>query len=111
MIDFRRIALSSSQVVLVLTFLVSQASGQSGTQVEIGVNTSSEGIIYLLLVLFFALNFFTPVVRYIYVVHMESAVDEAAKKLEKMHDKYSERWSDARERASQSIRSNGSNNV
>ncbi len=91
-------------ILLICSFFF-KVNAQSGTQIAITVD-AGPGLIYLLLVIFFAVNFCTPVVRYIYIMHLQSVVENAAKEIKKASHKFSERMSDAGRRTSQSIRSN-----
>ncbi len=81
-----------------------EAQKQSGTIITVSVD-AGEGLIYLLLIIFFAVNFLTPVFRYVYVVYMANLVEKAAKEAVKQHKKMTERMSDAGRKVSQSVRS------
>ena len=63
------------------------------------------GLIYLLLVLFFLINFLTPVLKWIYLNYLERLVDSANKQVAKISKRISDRLSDVGRKASQSIRS------
>ena len=89
---------------LFLALFVVSGNAQSGTQITVSVNAGT-GLIYLLLIIFFMVNFCTPVGRWIFVNYLESFVDKASKELARVQKKLSERISDAGRKVSQSIRS------
>ncbi len=81
-----------------------ESQAQSGTIITVSID-AGEGLIYLLLVIFFAVNFCTPVIRYIYVSYLANLVEKAQKEAMKASKKMSERMSDAGRKVSQSVRS------
>ena len=95
---------SSILIALVWIGLMGWVTAQSGTQISVGLDLG-ENLIYLLVAIFFAANLCTPVLRYIYVVHLESAVEYGLVAAAKAQRKFSERLSDAQRKASQSMRS------
>lgn len=85
--------------------LISQikAQNESGTQIAVSVD-AGEGLVYLLVIIFFSINFCTPVVRFVYVNYLAGMVERAAKEVAKAKKKLSERVSDAGRKVSQSVR-------
>ncbi len=63
------------------------------------------GLIYLLLILFFLINFLTPIMKWIYLNYLERLVDSANKQVAKISKRISDRLSDVGRKTSQSIRS------
>jgi hypothetical protein len=94
----RSVALLLASVLL----LVSVATAQS-TEITVAVNFG-EGLIYFLVILFFALNFGTPIFNWLYVNYISKWVDRTAKEISKASARFTERMSDASRRAAQSIR-------
>lgn len=90
-------------LLCLISFYVKDIQAQSGTQISVSVNTGT-GLVYLLLVVFFLVNFLTPVARWIYVNYLETVMDKAQKDLARMQKKFSERLSDAQRKVSQSLR-------
>ena len=92
---------------LVLLYIFSAfycVEGQSGTQINVGVD-AGENLIYLLLIIFFLTNFCTPVLRFLYVNYLESMVEKGMVAAARAQKKLSDRISDAGRKVSQSIRS------
>lgn len=104
MFEIMRISNTEFIACLLLALVICQVQGQSGTQIAVSVN-AAEGLIYLLLVIFFLVNFCTPVGKWLYVNYLESFVDKTSKELARIQKKLSERISDAGRKVSQSIRS------
>ncbi len=77
---------------------------ESGTLITVTVN-AAEGLVYLLLIIFFGVNFCTPVIRYVYVSYLANLVEQAQKEAMRQTKKMSERMSDAGRKVSQSVRS------
>jgi hypothetical protein len=101
--DFLRYGFLCVLICLVLPVKVlSQA--QSGTIITVSID-AGEGLIYLLLVIFFAVNFCTPVIRYVYVSYLANLVEKAQQQAVKASKKMTERMSDAGRKVSQSVRS------
>ena len=90
--------------LIIFLLVVTPTNAQSGTQIAISVD-AGVGLIYLLLIVFFATNFLTPVARYIYVTFLADLVDKASKELVRQQRKITERLSDAGRKVSQSVRS------
>lgn len=63
-----------------------------------------EGLIYLLLITFFAVSYGTPIVRWIYLNYIAKFVKRATKEFQKVSKRFSDRMSDAGRKVSQSIR-------
>lgn len=68
------------------------------------IDTSPEGLVYLLLVLIFAFIFATPILKFIYVIYIEKLVLRAKKEVDKLSAKLSERLSDAGRKVSEQMR-------
>lgn len=75
------------------------------TVIVVQVNTGV-GLVYFIIVLFFSLNYCTPVVIWVYVNYLSIWVQKASKEAVKFRKRMSERISDAGRRVNQSIRSN-----
>jgi hypothetical protein len=84
---------------LYLTPVLSQ-----GSAITFTVDTG-DGLVYFLLILFFALVFFTPVMRWIYIKYLAIFVDKAQKEISKASKRFSDRMSDVSRKVSQSVRS------
>ena len=93
--------LSASLLILLTT---SQLINGQQTEIQFTLNTG-EGLIYFLLVFFMAVNFATPVVRWIYIYYLQKWFERAGKEVSKMQKRISERMSDAGRKLTQSIRS------
>ena len=65
--------------------------------------------ITFLLLLFFLLNYVTPIMRWFYSNYLEELVEKATKEMEKASKRMSDRVSDASRKASQSIRTSTNN--
>jgi hypothetical protein len=74
-----------------------------GTEITVSVDMG-EGLIYFLVILFFGLNFCTPVVWFVYVRYLSAIVDRASKEVAKASKRFTERMSDTGRRTAQSIR-------
>jgi hypothetical protein len=82
--------------------LVSVVHAQS-TAITVAVNFG-EGLIYFLVILFFALNFGTPVLNWLFVHYISKWVDKTAKEISKASQRFTERMSDASRRVAQGVR-------
>ena len=91
------------RIVLLVLFALVNVYAQSGTQISVGVDMG-ENLIYLLLIIFFAANLCTPVMRFVYVSYLESVVEQGLVAAARAQKKLSERISDAQRKISQSIR-------
>lgn len=63
------------------------------------------GLIYVLITIFFAISMVTPCVRYVYVKILSKWFDKAGKEISRVSKRISDRVSDAGRRVSQSVRS------
>jgi hypothetical protein len=81
---------------------VTDVNAQSST-ITVSVDFGA-GLIYFLVILFFGLNFGTPVVRWLYVNYFSKWVEKASKEFTKASKRFTERMSDASRRVTQSIR-------
>ncbi|RYH19772.1 hypothetical protein EON65_25570 [archaeon] len=93
----------SLALLVLLGFCVGNASAQ-GNSISFTVDTG-EGLVYLLLILFFVLYYITPVVRYVYVHYLTELVERAGQQVVKAQKRMTEKLSDAGRKVSQSIRS------
>jgi hypothetical protein len=100
---FKNAAILCSLISLILCNLTN-SQAQSGTIITVDIN-AGEGLIYLLLVIFFAVNFCTPVIRFVYVSYLANLVEKAQQQAVKASKKMTERMSDAGRKVSQSVRS------
>lgn len=89
-------------LVLLCAQLCLLVSAQEDTLVF--VIDTGVGLIYLLLIIFFSVNFCTPVLNWIYENYLERLVDSAQKQVSKISKRISDRISDVGRKASQSIR-------
>ncbi len=99
-----QLSLFSLWLLFVTIKIADAGPSESGTQIAISIDAGT-GLVYLLLVIFFTVNFCTPIARYIYVNYLASMVEKAAKEVAKAQKKFSERLSDAGRKVSQSVRS------
>jgi hypothetical protein len=88
--------------LVLLALAWSRVNAQS-TQIVVTVDLGA-GLIYFLVIFFFALNFGTPIVRWLYLNYFRQLVEKASKEVSKMSKRFSERLSDAGRKVSQSIR-------
>jgi hypothetical protein len=89
--------------LLLLVTACAAISDAQGTEISVAVNMG-EGLIYFLVFLFFALNFCTPVLVFIYTRFLSVFVERAGKEVIKASQRFTERMSDAGRRTAQSIR-------
>eukprot|EP01031_Cornospumella_fuschlensis_P038757 gene38757-47121_t len=75
-----------------------------GNTITFTVDTG-EGLVYLLLILFFVLYYITPVARYVYVHYLTELVERAGQQVVRAQKRMTEKLSDAGRKVSQSIRS------
>jgi uncharacterized membrane protein YoaT (DUF817 family) len=73
------------------------------TTIRVNINFG-EGMIYFLVILFFALNFGTPIGNWLYANIFSKWVDKTVKEVTKATMRFAERISDANRRTAQSIR-------
>ena len=89
---------------LLLSNVLHHVCAQKETLV-FSIDTEPEGgLIFMLLVLVFLVNTFTPIGKWIYINYLEVMVEAASKQLEKVSKRLSEKLSDAQRMASQSVR-------
>jgi hypothetical protein len=89
---------------LLLAFLWVQCVRIQSSAISFSVDTE-DGLVYFLLILFFALYYATPVVRYVYVNYLTELVDRAGQQVAKAQKRLTEKLSDAGRKVSQSVRS------
>lgn len=65
---------------------------------------TEDGLIFLLLIIFFSVNFGTPIIRWLYLNYLERFAVQAAREIGKAQKRLSERMSDAGRKVSQTIR-------
>ena len=92
-------------ILFLLILINSILSVEEITIVQVEVNTTT-GLVYFIIVLFFVLNFCTPVGVWVYANYLSVWVEKATKEARKIRKRLSERLSDAGRRVNQSIRSN-----
>jgi hypothetical protein len=92
-----------SQTVAFLLLVYLGHVAAQGTEITVSVDMG-EGLIYFLVILFFGLNFCTPVVWFVYVRYLSAIVDRASKEVAKASKRFTERMSDTGRRTAQSIR-------
>jgi hypothetical protein len=92
-----------SQTVAFLLLVCLGHVAAQGTEITVSVDMG-EGLIYFLVILFFGLNFCTPVVWFVYVRYLSAIVDRASKEVAKASKRFTERMSDTGRRTAQSIR-------
>ena len=74
-----------------------------GSSITVSVDVGA-GLVYVLVILFFGLNFGTPAARWLYANYLSKWVEKATKELNKAQKRFTERMSDASRRVTQSIR-------
>lgn len=89
--------------LVILSIQLQVCVGQEST-IVFSVDTG-DGLVYFLLILFFAIVFFTPVARWIYVRYLAAFVEKAGKEINKVSKRFSDRMSDVSRKVSQSVRS------
>lgn len=90
-------------LVAFLLIIVVQSVHSQGTEIEVTVDFE-DGLIYFLVILFFGINFCTPIFRWVYVNFLAVIVERASKEVTKASRRFTERMSDAARRTAQSIR-------
>ena len=74
-------------------------------QIMFIINTDpASGLIYFLLVFFFAYSFAVPIIKFLYVFYIERLVMKASKKFSEVSQRLSERLSDAGRKISEQAR-------
>jgi hypothetical protein len=79
-------------------------NAQGSTAITFSVDTGA-GLVYFLLILFFAINIGTPFLQWVYTFYLTKLAEKASKELSKVSKRISDRMSDAGRKVSQSIRS------
>ena len=69
-----------------------------------GVDASEENSVYLLMIIFFAINFITPVMKWINTNYIGAILDKANERLSEIQQRISERISDAGRKLSDRMR-------
>ena len=69
-----------------------------------GVDSTPENSVYLLMVIFFAINFCTPVLAWLWRTYVAPFIDSAHEKLMEVQQRISERLSDAGRKMSDRMR-------
>jgi hypothetical protein len=99
-------ALSRPLFIACLLCLWAAVTRGQENAIVFSIDTNPDGgLIYLLLVIFFGVNFMTPVGKWIYINYLDELVTKAQKHLEKVQKRLSEQFNDASRQASQSMRS------
>ena len=92
-------------VVLVsCAFLLVGTRGQLEYFEGAGVDASEENSVYLLMVIFFAINFITPVMAWVNRTYVGAILDKANERLSEIQQRISERISDAGRKLSDRMR-------
>ncbi len=95
----RNLLLWSSVLVL-----IGSASAQLDYFEGAGVDASEENSVYLLMIIFFAINFITPVMKWINTNYIGAILDKANERLSEIQQRISERISDAGRKLSDRMR-------
>jgi len=92
--------------ILVLSVALGLVNGQGGlTYFEgAGIDASEENSVYLLMVVFFGINFATPVMAWFNRVYISKFMDKANERLSEIQQRISERISDAGRKLSDRVR-------
>lgn len=78
------------------------------SEIVFEINTDpATGLIYFLLVFFFAVGFTVPIIKYLYVFYIGRFVEKAQKRLGEISDRISERMSDAGRKVSEQMKGGG----
>lgn len=88
---------------LLFALLSAGVEAQSTSTIEVSIDFG-DGLIYFLVVLFFAVNFATPIIRWVYEMYLTVLVEKAGKEMNKASKRFTERMSDASRRTSQGVR-------
>jgi len=88
---------------LLFVLLGAGVEAQSTSTIEVSIDFG-DGLIYFLVVLFFAVNFATPIIRWVYEIYLSVLVEKAGKEVTKASKRFTERMSDASRRISQGVR-------
>jgi hypothetical protein len=82
-----------------------EAQGFEAYFEDAGVDASEENSVFLLLIIFFAINFVTPFLTFLYRNYVTRIVDHANTRLSEIQQSISERISDAGRKLSDKVRS------
>ena len=82
-----------------------EAQGFSAYFEDAGVDASEENSVFLLLIVFFVVNFFTPILSFMFRTYVVRFVDKANERLSEIQQRISERISDAGRKLSDKVRS------
>ena len=88
-------------VILLLLGFVSSCRAQFSTNINFDPD---DGLVYALLLIFFLVNFCTPVFKWVYLNLIRKYVEKANEELKKVSKRLSDRISDAGRQASERIR-------
>jgi hypothetical protein len=87
--------LPSPLLLLGLVICVGRTHGQLDYFDGAGVDASEENSVYLLMVIFFAINFITPITAWINRTYIGAILDKANERMSEIQQRISERISDA----------------
>jgi hypothetical protein len=91
-------------LLLSCAFLFVGSLGQLDYFEGAGVDASEENSVYLLMVVFFAINFATPVLAWVNRTYVGAILDKANERLSEIQQRISERISDAGRKLSDRMR-------
>lgn len=91
-------------VLLVILSFLAQSHAQEDYFEGAGVDSSPENSVYLLMVIFFSINFCTPVLAWLWRTYVAPFIDQAHEKLMEVQQRISERMSDAGRKLSDRMR-------
>ena len=83
----------------------SEAQGFNAYFENAGVDASEENSVFLLLIIFFSINFATPFFTFLYRNYVTRFVDQANERLSEIQQRISDRISDAGRKLSDKVRS------
>ena len=90
--------------LLQCAIIVAISNSQLEYFADAGVDASEENSVYLLLIVFFAINFATPVMAWIGRTYLGALLDKANERLSEIQQRISERISDAGRKISDRVR-------
>ena len=96
----QRLLLSWASVLILVGSSLAQLDYFEGA----GVDASEENSVYLLMIIFFAINFLTPVMKWINTNYIGALLDKANERLSEIQQRISERISDAGRKLSDRMR-------
>lgn len=94
---------SFSSLLIFLSILIHSTFTQAATSISFEIN-GGDGLVYLLILIFFLINILTPLNRFIYVKYLNYIVLKANSELSKVSKKFSEKVSDVSRKVSQTVR-------